>query len=266
MQGPTFTTYIQELPLTTRVLFAVNVGVFLLESGLELLNSFDIYQVAICLLSVRSPNYQYYRIVTSAFTHGSLQHIAFNGFALLGLGRRLEKQLGSLGFLALTGVVVLLTGLLYLGVCLGLSFLPEEYWGGETWNYHCAVGYSGVLFTYLYIECHFNESDLVVLNVRFSRRLLPWALLAVTQLVMWNSASFLGHLCGILVGIGYSTRLLCCVMPRYGCLEKIEGLTCCNVFHNMDSYVDIPEFKPAQRGMRKDPSLIPLGDTELSEV
>lgn len=44
---------------------------------------------------------QWYRLLTSAFLHGSLMHLLFNGFALYILGPQLERWLGHSRFLAL---------------------------------------------------------------------------------------------------------------------------------------------------------------------
>mmetsp|Transcript_2007 Transcript_2007/g.4522 ORF Transcript_2007/g.4522 Transcript_2007/m.4522 type:complete len:268 (-) Transcript_2007:2563-3366(-) len=260
------TNYIKEIPFSTRLLFIVIVFAFALEAVLEYYEVINTFDVAICLQPIRDPPHQFYRIVSSAFTHGNVQHIAFNCFALLGLGRSLERKLGSMAFLALSGALVKLTGFFYLAICFGLTFVPESYGGGESWAYRCAVGYSGVLFSYLYIDCVFSESEYVCFNIRFSRKLIPWAFLVGTQLLMWDSASFLGHFCGILVGVGYSTRLLCCIMPRYSCFEKVEGMRCCSFLHNFECYAEIPEFKPVQRGMRRDPTFFPIREAELSSL
>lgn len=266
MQSNSIAEYASKIPLATRLLFAINVMIFLFETGLQQLEYLELSEIAICLQPILDPPYQLYRIITSAFAHANIQHIGFNGLALLALGSKLEKQLGSLGFLCLSIAIVKLTGVMYLGICFALTFVPEQYGGGEIWKYHCAVGYSGVLFCYLYIDCAFSTSHYVCYNVRFSKKVIPWAFLAFTQALMWDSASFLGHLCGILVGVGYSTRLLCCVMPRYSCIEKVEGLRCWNCLVNVEAYLCIPQYKPMQRGMRSEPTLIPVNTTELASI
>jgi membrane associated rhomboid family serine protease len=44
---------------------------------------------------------QYYRLITAAFLHGGLLHLAFNMFAILVVGREIEAVLGRLRFLVL---------------------------------------------------------------------------------------------------------------------------------------------------------------------
>jgi hypothetical protein len=68
----------------------------------------------------------------------------------------------------------------------------------------CAVGFSGVIFGLIVVDNHLAEglgrqgrrSVLGLFEVRAA--LYPWALLLLWQLLV-PGASFLGHLCGLLV-------------------------------------------------------------------
>ncbi len=73
---------------------------------------------------------EYWRLVTAAFLHGSVMHIAFNMYALYLFGPSLERRFGSLPFV-----------MLYIASALagGAAFL---YFGGD----NAAVGASGAIF------------------------------------------------------------------------------------------------------------------------
>ncbi len=71
-----------------------------------------------------------YRLLTSAFLHGGLAHIAFNMAALYQLGRVAERLYGNLSFLA----IFLLSGL--------AGSLASASWGPP----HLSVGASGAVF------------------------------------------------------------------------------------------------------------------------
>jgi membrane associated rhomboid family serine protease len=76
-------------------------------------------------------NHQYYRIVTSAFLHGSIAHIGLNMLSLYWLGRFIEVVLGSWRML-----FVYLVGLLAAGVSVVLFSPPNA----------ATLGASGAIF------------------------------------------------------------------------------------------------------------------------
>jgi membrane associated rhomboid family serine protease len=96
-------------PIVTYSLIAINVFVFVvLQNGLSggslgaaggLQESFTarflLYGPAI------ATNHEYYRLLTSAFLHGSLLHIGFNMYALWLFGPALEQRLGRLRYVLL---------------------------------------------------------------------------------------------------------------------------------------------------------------------
>lgn len=88
-------------PLVTYGLIAVNVAVFLLQMARpELREQFALWPPAVA-------HGQYYRLVTSAFMHYGLMHLAFNMWALYVLGPPLEEHLGRGRYAALYGLSAL---------------------------------------------------------------------------------------------------------------------------------------------------------------
>lgn len=80
------------MPRVTRTIIAANVAVFILNMvGIAKMDSFGMIPVMIA-------NGEWYRLITAAFLHGGLLHIAFNMYALYFLGPDLERFLGRIRF------------------------------------------------------------------------------------------------------------------------------------------------------------------------
>ena len=112
--------------VVTMALVAANVLVYLLENSRS--DFFLRYADNALLVAV---NDEYYRMITAAFLHGSVLHLAFNMFALYSIGSQLEEALGSVRFLPL-----------YALSALGGSAL--SHWIGEPYVF--SVGASGAVF------------------------------------------------------------------------------------------------------------------------
>lgn len=121
-----------DLPPVTRNLLIVNVVVFLLQEyvmGEALLMHFALWPVGSGLFGV-------WQIVTSAFMHGSLTHIAFNMFALYMFGGTIERTFGAREFTVYYFVCAIVASLLQLAV---LWFFPPP-------QYAPTLGASGAIF------------------------------------------------------------------------------------------------------------------------
>lgn len=84
-----------DQPIVSYVLIGINVALFVLMLGRgESRMLFD-YGAFGPLISEEG---EWYRIVTSAFLHWGLIHLAFNMYALYNIGPAVERSLGRLGF------------------------------------------------------------------------------------------------------------------------------------------------------------------------
>ncbi|CAM0998148.1 Peptidase S54 rhomboid domain-containing protein [Rhodanobacter sp. Root179] len=119
-----------DLPPVTRNLLIANVAVFLLQKvmGQVLLMNFALWPLGSGLFGV-------WQIVTSAFMHGSLAHIAFNMIALYMFGGTIERTFGARNFTIYYFVCAISASLLQLAV---LWFFPGQV--GPT------LGASGAIF------------------------------------------------------------------------------------------------------------------------
>jgi len=83
-------------PRVSQALLAVNVVVFLVQQGSDdVTNRFALIPTAI------AQHHEWYRLITSAFLHEGVLHIAFNMYALWLVGPQLERALGWPRFVAL---------------------------------------------------------------------------------------------------------------------------------------------------------------------
>jgi rhomboid domain-containing protein 1 len=109
-------------------------------------------------------------------------------------GISLERRHGSLGFLLLLIVLTVLTGWIYVG----MSALAAQYTMDPRYMTKCAVGFSGVLFA---LKVLANDSDGHFGLFSVPRKMAIWMELLIIQILVPH-ASLIGHLSGIVAGIG----------------------------------------------------------------
>ncbi len=183
--------------------------------------------------------HQYYRLVTSPFLHGSIFHILMNMMSYLTLGSLLERSFGTMWHfttIAFSACMVNITYTFLAFILYQCGFTLGSY------NGH-SLGFSGVLFHLLVIQCAMNSSytHSVFGLFQVSSKMYPWVLLVMIQLIMPN-VSFMGHLSGIVVGqlhiSGYfskivpSCHLLRC-MDEWSVVQRI-------LMTNQDNYIKTP--------------------------
>jgi membrane associated rhomboid family serine protease len=150
-------------------------------------SSFQLSRHTLCPVVVwESPLTEWPRILTSALFHANLWHLIMNMMSTLALGARLEKhqQFGSLWLLCTTISAILLTAVMHilLAVAIYQTTGNQEAWRGHS------VGFSAVLFHYVTLECHVDDSNINLSSSAGSTRrslfgfldvpsrLYPWAL------------------------------------------------------------------------------------------
>lgn len=181
-----------RIGLFSIILIAINAAVFVLQWVMS-------YGLGVFAISPKTviDDQEYYRIVSSAFTHSGIFHIGMNMMAFFQLGVGVENTFGSVQFLLITTWAILLSGILYVSSLWCLSVMFNE----PSWMQTSAVGYSGILFTYAMVES-FHAPELTrslcgVVNL--PTKVYPLVLLILLSLLI-PGISFMGHLCGLLVG------------------------------------------------------------------
>lgn len=154
-----------------------------------------------------------------------------------------------------------------------MAICEAAYWatGNVGWLTYSAVGFSGVLFTYAFVESVMSPTPTRSVFGFFSvpTKLYPWVLLVLLQVrqpagvgrtyprwhrpwpwsvptmppaqVALPNISFLGHLTGILVGVAYAAGWLHWITPspaRFKQLDESPALAC---MRRRANYVPCPE-------------------------
>lgn len=103
--------YVSTIPIVTLSILIINVIIHVFNF---------IFSIDLGLLAINAAwviyRGEYYRIVSSAFTHAGILHILFNMSSLLQLGFDLERQFGSIPFLVLTLWTIFACGVLYVSI------------------------------------------------------------------------------------------------------------------------------------------------------
>ncbi len=168
--------------IVTKVLIAVNVLVFLaqvVQSG-SLTNPFGELFIRGALYGPAVANGDWYRLVSSAFLHGSILHIFFNMLMLWWFGRPLEHLLGRARFLAIYFVSILA------GSAGALLITPDR----------PTIGASGAVFGILGAGLVLERSNINV----FGGSALIVVILNLALSFTLNSVSIGGHVGGLIGG------------------------------------------------------------------
>jgi len=168
--------------------------------------------------------HQYWRLVTSAFIHGGVLHIAMNMMSLVAIGSSLEQSIGTIQLCLTILWQALLCGSTSVAVSWVLSFIVFDDLSYANQN---SLGFSGVLFALAVLDIH--RSDVPTRSVMgmftVPAKWHPWILLVVLQLLIPN-VSFIGHLSGIVMGTFQARGGLQWVLPSVGFTRALEGLGC----------------------------------------
>jgi rhomboid domain-containing protein 1 len=185
---------------------------------------------------------EYYRIITSTLFHANLMHIGMNVLSTSAIGGMLEQKLGTLRLIFTIWWSMILTSSLYLLI----SCLAHAIFRYDQLLYSHAVGFSGVIFHLSVLETYLHSSSSsrsLFGFVSVPPSLYPWVLLVILQFLMPN-ISFLGHLCGILVGNAQYFGFL-----DYFCLMGETFLMDLETRPFLRKLTTIPGFVPTSQGI-----------------
>ena len=209
----------KKVGLFTRICFIINVSVYFYQ----LLTKSDLKQSAICLGPIYD-SFQFYRIISSEFTHANPAHIVFNMSGLLLFGVNVENTYGSAFYFAINVALIVISTLISLTFYLVLSlFVPQIYRGGPQNFYNCGVGYSNVMFGLAMIFSYVGDEPYQNLFgiCRLDKKLIPWIYMLMIYFTIPDS-SFLGHFCGLIAGLMIKFSGVYKFMPRYEWIKEFD--------------------------------------------
>lgn len=169
-------------PIITYVLIALNIIIFcygfLLNKSDYLINVFSTYGPLIRLG-------QYYRLLTGAFVHIDLLHLAFNMYALYTIGSQAENFFGKLKYV----YIYLFSALT--GSLLSIIFNMDT----------ASIGASGAIFGLLGAMLYFGYHYRVYLGNNLIRQILPIILLNLGIGFAFNGIDNFAHIGGLVGGL-----------------------------------------------------------------
>merc|ERR1712079_254223 len=150
-------------------------------------------------------------------------HIVINMGTLRQIGSFLEKEFGSIAFLGITLYLSLVVGPLQIPIAKVLNVLSMNTISLFS-LYQCGIGFSGVLFGYfmIYLKVTPNQT-MTYFGVQLKKWMMPFVQLLVLSFLL--SASFIGHLSGIIAGLLYITGIPGCFQRRQQFIKRMEDST-----------------------------------------
>ena len=193
-------------PITIGLLF-INIATFVLPNANFLdYDLTNIQQNCILPKTIITNFYKYgelnlNRILFSSIIHADDVHLYYNMTSLCWKGISLEISMGSQSFLGL----VIFSLIASHSIMIFLSYTLTEILRLDpniTGYNSCAVGFSAVLFALKYVLNYYSPANTVIMGISVPTKHAAWLEL-VTISIMNPSASFIGHLSGIIAGMLY---------------------------------------------------------------
>ena len=174
-------------PIITYVLLIINILVYLLTSLLSgsfiNMNGIVLYNFG-AMFNEAVINGEYYRLITSAFLHGGIFHIAFNMYALYIIGPQLESFLGKVKYLVVYLFSAISGNLLSMMFTTGLS-----------------VGASGAIFGLLGSLLYFGYHYRVYLGNVMRSQIIPLIIINLGLGFVISNVDVAAHFGGLLGGL-----------------------------------------------------------------
>lgn len=179
--------FMDKVPFVTYILMAINFVIFivgLMNSGSlthtsqEFITNFGSQNHAIYKL------HEYYRLISSAFIHVDLLHLALNTFVLYSFGKRIESHLGPWKFL-----------IIYFFSAIAASMLSIAFHDNLT------VGASGAIFGILGALLYFGYYYRAYLSRMLLEEIIPVIVLNIAVGFMGSNIDNFAHLGGLMGGI-----------------------------------------------------------------
>jgi len=219
-----FLVWIRGIPLVTRSVMILCVGLFVIEF---ITMGYMPFVKAFCIstTSILS-QFQLYRVFLAQIQHIGLIHLGMNMISYLPMAMAMERKIGSFQFFYAHMLFSLLNSALYV--------LISQIFGLNS----CSAGLSGIIFSILVVDVSASmeptQSVFGLFNVPTA--IYPWAML-ISMSVMMPNVSFVGHLVGILSGYLYTLGFLNRIIPSYEKVARIEGSTWFSKIVNIECYV-----------------------------
>ncbi|KAI8608062.1 hypothetical protein BC830DRAFT_1234252 [Chytriomyces sp. MP71] len=182
-----------------------------------------------------------YNIFMSHLLHTGWIHLIFNILAFTPFAGYQERQMGTYPFLHFLLLLAFTTSIVYFTLVFVVGFVFSSVWQA------CVAGLSGIVFALIAVEANkgvMAEQDFFGFKVPGA--LFPWFLLVITQ-ILFMSASFFGHLAGILAGLLFARGYLDIFIPSRSSFSRVEENPFLGGLARFPAYVQVPGVKSLLR-------------------
>ena len=176
-----------KYPIVTYLLIALNVILYVIP---VLTNSYDTIINNFCVYGPLIKAGQYYRIITGAFLHGGILHLAFNCYALYVIGSQLESYLGKVRYL-----------IIYLFSAVTASLFSMVF------NSNPSIGASGAIFGLMGALVYFGYHYRVYLGNVLKSQIIPLILFNLLIGALSTGIDNFAHIGGLIGGLLITSAL-----------------------------------------------------------
>ena len=176
-----------KYPIVTYLLIALNVILYVIP---VLTNSYDVIINNFCVYGSLIKAGQYYRIITGAFLHGGILHLAFNCYALYVIGSQLESYLGKVRYL-----------IIYLFSAVTASLFSMIF------NSNPSIGASGAIFGLMGALVYFGYHYRVYLGNVLKSQIIPLILFNLLIGALSTGIDNFAHIGGLIGGLLITSAL-----------------------------------------------------------
>lgn len=176
-----------KYPIVTYLLIALNVILYVIP---VLTNSYDVIINNLCVYGPLIKAGQYYRIITGAFLHGGILHLAFNCYALYVIGSQLESYLGKVRYL-----------IIYLFSAVTASLFSMIF------NSNPSIGASGAIFGLMGALVYFGYHYRVYLGNVLKSQIIPLILFNLLIGALSTGIDNFAHIGGLIGGLLITSAL-----------------------------------------------------------
>lgn len=176
-----------KYPIVTYLLIALNVILYVIP---VLTNSYDVIINNFCVYGPLIKAGQYYRIITGAFLHGGILHLAFNCYALYVIGSQLESYLGKVRYL-----------IIYLFSAVTASLFSMIF------NSNPSIGASGAIFGLMGALVYFGYHYRVYLGNVLKSQIIPLILFNLLIGALSTGIDNFAHIGGLIGGLLITSAL-----------------------------------------------------------
>ena len=170
--------FITNMGWLTKIIILVNIAIYIIEAIMK----WDWPLYAICLGPIKQG--EYYRIISATFSHANFTHIFFNMVTMMVFSPDLERHHKFFKYSLIHIFQIPMQHIIAMLMMFGMTQVPEKFYGGPEYDYHCSIGYSGVLYGYMLLWVYVGDKEMSIFGMFKLRKVyFPWIWIILNQII-----------------------------------------------------------------------------------